>query len=82
MSQSSYMVNLAVELTTFLTRWLTHTVYETKEGFTVHWLVVAFHWVRIRVRARVYIIQEYVNHVVEKAVEYPLILCSETERPT
>ena len=28
-----------VELTIFLITWLTHTVYETKGVFTVHWLL-------------------------------------------
>ena len=42
------------ELTTFSTTRLTHTVVQDEEGFTVHWLVVAFHWVRIRARVRVY----------------------------
>ena len=38
----------SVELTAFSTTWLTHTVYE-KGSFTVQWLVVAFHSVRVRV---------------------------------
>ena len=74
-------------------------------GFTVQWLIVAFHWDRVRVvnpfttgtpflgiillefsigrdlgalkGLRVYVriipFEEHVNHVVEKAVRYPLI---------
>ena len=47
------------ELTTFSRRWLTHTVYETKGVSPCNGWLVAFHWVRVRVRVtvRVYIIQ-------------------------
>ena len=37
-------------------------------GFTVHWLVVAFDLINVRVKVRVQIIycKQHVNHVVEK----------------
>ena len=41
-------------------------------GFTVLWLVVAFHWVRDRVRARVYTIESVCQPMLSKKWEVTL----------
>ena len=58
-----------VELTTFSRRWLTHTVYETKGVFILHTMVVAFHWVRVRVY---YIVPRVCQPCCRKGGKVPL----------
>ena len=60
-----------VELTTFSTTWLTHTVYETK-GVSPYNGWLRFVGLGSDTYTYIYIqFQEFVNHVVEKTVRYP-----------
>ena len=69
-----YFPIFAVDLTTFSTTWLTHTVYETK-GFhrMIQWLV-AFNWVRTRARAKVYIFYRVCQACCRKSGKVPSLM--------